>query len=110
MEGKIEAYKAITKKIDDLKDQIRVIAKDIVKDHCPYKKGDKVIYTEWWRGNGKDYYGVVTHVEYSPDRSAAIDGLWKIAVSPTTKAFVSKQGQHTINLGHYYKGDKIRKA
>jgi hypothetical protein len=108
MEGKIEAYKAITKKIDDLKDQLRAIERKIIDDHCPYKKGDTVIYTEWWRGNKKDYYGVVHSVGFIPDSKAAIDGLWKLVVIPTTKSF--RQRAAFVILGDRFEGDTIRKA
>jgi hypothetical protein len=84
----------------------------IIKKYCPFKKGDKVIFTEWWRGNGKDYYGIVHSIRFNGITQEAIDNKWVICVIPTTKDFNKPLGSY--NSSYKYLGvnekDIIRKA
>ena len=108
---------------------------NVIAKLCPFKKGDKVIFTE--RHNNKDYFGVVSAIYFNGINSDAIDNRsnvnnppiinsiringinsdaidnrWVIYVRPTTKNFVSLKDRWNISdkvLGKR-KGDKIRKA
>ena len=84
----------------------------IIKKYCPFKKNDKVIFTEWWRGNGKDYFGKVHSIRFKGITDDAIDKRWVICVVPTTKDFTKPLGSY--NTAYKYLGingkDIIRKA
>lgn len=84
----------------------------IIKKYCPFKKGDRVIFTEWWRGNGKDYFGIVNNISFRGINEDAIDSRWVICVEPTTKDFSKPKG--SFNSSYKYLGknkkDIIRKA
>lgn len=88
------------------------LEKLIIERYCPFKKGDKVIFTEWWRGNGKDYYGIVKLIRFKGIDENAIDSRWVITVEPTTKDFSKIKGGY--NSAYKYLGenekDIIRKA
>ena len=84
----------------------------IIKKYCPFKKGDRVIFNEWWRGNGKDYFGIVKTIRFKGIDSEAIDSRWIIQVEATTKDFSTPKGGY--NASYKYLGenkeDKIRKV
>lgn len=84
----------------------------IIKKYCPFKKGDKVIFTEWWRGNGKNYFGIVKSISFNGINEEAIDNRWVICVEPTTKDFLKTKGSY--NSSYKYLGtnekDIISKA
>jgi hypothetical protein len=100
------------KKIQTEQQWLLKMEKNIIDKYCQYKKGDKVIYTEWWRGNGKDYFGIVSDIRFKGTSSDAIDGMWIICVTPTTKDF--KKSLANYNSAFKYLGinskDIIRKA
>lgn len=86
--------------------------KEIIKKYCNLKKGDKVIFTEWWRGNGKDYFGIVKDIRFKGITKDAIDSKWIICVEPTTKDFTKPK--NGFNSSYKYLGenekDIIKKA
>ena len=86
--------------------------KAIIDKYCPFKNGDRVIFTEWWRGNGKDYFGIVESIRFKGISYEAIDNRWVIGVKPTTKDFIAIKDRY--NQAYKYlgenKNDKIRKA
>ena len=75
----------------------------IIKKYCPFKKGDKVIFTEWWRGNGKDYFGIIRNIKFKGIDEDAIDSRWVICVEPTTKDFSKAKGSY--NSAYKYLGE-----
>ena len=84
----------------------------IIKKYCPFKKGDNVIFTEWWRGNGKDYFGRVHRIRFKGISSEAIDDRWEICVIPTKKDFSKLLGSWNASFKYLgiNKKDCIRKA
>lgn len=111
LEPEIKDYKAMEKAMESLRNQLNVIEKDIIRKYCPFKKGDNVIFTEGWRENDKDYFGIVEHIKLVLSEES-IDGRWRICVRPATKNFKIPQG--SFNKSYKYlgewKGDVIRKA
>jgi len=109
---KIKKFSDKQAEIEKAQDELSVIGEEIIKNYCIFKKGENVIYTEWWRGNGKDYFGKVVDIFFNGENEEAVYGLWKIQVKPTTKEFKDIKGSY--NQSHVYLGkdkrDKIRKA
>jgi len=103
-----------SKQADIAKEEVALskMEEAIIKKYCPFKKGDKVIFTEWWRVNGKDYFGVVKNIRFNGITSTAIDNRWVIGVESTTKDFSKPTGGY--NSSYKYLGvnekDIIRKA
>ncbi|MBP6538910.1 MAG: hypothetical protein KA234_01140 [Saprospiraceae bacterium] len=89
--------------------KLYAMGKDIVQKYCPYKKGDKVIYTEWWRGNGKDYFGIIDGISFKGISEGAVDKRWIITIMPCTKDWVPIKNRSGVWLGKH-KRDVIRKA
>lgn len=112
IDKEILKYNLTMECINELYETISKIEKDIIKKYCPFKKGDNVIFTEWWRGNGKDYYGIVQSVRFKGVDNNAIDNKWVICIEPTTKDFNKPLGSY--NSAYKYIGlnkkDIIRKA
>lgn len=98
----IKEYIAIEKAIAKLHKQLSNVEKDIIQKYCPFKKGDNVIYTEWWRGNNKDYFGTIRNIKFEL-KDESIDGKWVICVEPTTKDFKIPKG--SFNKSFKYLGD-----
>ena len=89
-------------------DQLRKVIIDL---YCPLKKGDKVIYNEWWRNNDKKYYGIIRNINFDGFDERAIDNKWRLQVQPTTKEFKEIKGSFNMydkDLG-VHKKDKIEK-
>ena len=87
------------------------IEEAIIKKYCPFKKGDNVIFTEWWRGNGKDYFGRIKSIRFNGIDEDAIDSRWVICVEPTTKDFRKATGGYNSSYKYLGKNKKdiIRK-
>jgi hypothetical protein len=111
MENEIIEFNKKQSEINRLKDELSIMEKGIIKKYCPYKKGDKVIFTEWWRGNNKDYFGVVDYINFKGLDENAIDGKWVIVIKPTTKDFKKYLGSYNSSLKYIGedKRDVIRK-
>jgi hypothetical protein len=99
-------------KIDSEIDFLKQMENEIIKKYCSFKKGDKVIFTEWWRGNNKDYYGIVYSIQFKGINENAINEKWVICVIPTTKDFIVPKNSYNKAFKHLgkVKGDIIRKA
>ena len=112
LEPEIIAYHEQDALIANEKSKLFKMEDAIIKKYCPFKKGDKVIFTEWWRGNEKDYFGIISSIRFKGIDEDAIDNRWVICIQPTTKDFTKPIGSY--NTSHKFLGenkkDKIRKA
>lgn len=104
---KLERYLHDDAYIGSLIDNLNELAGEIVEAHCPYKVGDLVEYTEWWR-KGVVNTGVVHSTPTLNISDGAIDGLWSVIVQPTKKNGQPHSGKHPIHLGVKWKGDSIK--
>ena len=99
-------------KIENENTILSEMEKSIIEKYCPFKKGDNVIFNEWWRENNKDYFGIVKGIRFEGISEDAIDSRWVICVEPTTKDFSKPKGSY--NASYKYLGenkkDVIRKA
>jgi hypothetical protein len=98
--------------IAKLQTELSKMEEAIIKKYCPFKKGDKVIFTEWWRGNGKDYFGKVHSIRFKGITPDAIDNRWVICVIPITKDFNKPLGSYNSSYKYLGENEKdiIRKA
>ena len=98
--------------IADLQVKLSEMEEKIIAKYCPFKKGDKVVFTEWWRGNGKDYFGVVKNIQFKGINPDAIDNRWILWIVPTTKDFKNLKGGYNSSYKHLgiNRNDKIRIA
>ena len=113
MEKELEEYNFTETQIKNLRNELLKIENDIIKKYCPFKKNDKVIYTEWWRGTTKDYFGIVNNIQFKGISKTAIDNKWIITVQPTTNKIKKLNGNWNrsyVFLGDKNIGDVIRKA
>jgi hypothetical protein len=112
LEKEIIAFHCKQADIANEESTLSKMEEEIIKKYCPFKKGDNVIFTEWWRGNGKDYFGIIKSIKFNGIDENAIDSRWIICVEPTTKDFSKPKG--SFNSAYKYLGenkkDIIRKA
>jgi len=112
LEKEIIEFHGMQSEIADMEVKLSKLEEDIIKKYCPFKKGDKVIFTEWWRKNNKDYYGIINMIYFAGITDEAIDRRWRIQIQPTTKLFVPMKDRYNQSykmLGEY-NGDIIRKS
>src|ERR1700690_1469650 len=80
----IQTYHLIQSDIAKLECRKIEIAKDIIKNECPYKIGNRVEFYEW-RNTTKVKYGIIKRIYFNGFNSDAIDNKWVIEVLPTKK-------------------------
>lgn len=109
--NEIIAYSDKLRDIESQEKELSKIESDIIEKYCPYKNGDKVVYTEWWRDNGKDYFGIVDNIRFKGINADAIDQKWVICVRPSTKDFNMPKGGYNSSFVYLGKNklDKIKK-
>lgn len=99
---KLEVYRIKQAEICKLKLQLNSISEDIIKTFCPFKSGDKVLYREYWRGNDKEYSGIVRYIKFEDQDEDAIDQKWVVCIEPMTKDFKKPRGGY--NSSYVYIG------
>lgn len=99
-------YILLEAQIATLQTKKQIIASSIIKNECPYKIGDCVEYSEWYRTN-KTSYGVIKNIYFVGFDTDAIDNKWRIAINPSNKFFKEYEGRNAVHLGKN-SGDKIK--
>lgn len=112
IEKEIQDFHIIQAEIANMESALLKCGELIVSKYCPFKKGDRVKYKEWWRDENDpvDLFGIITDISFRGINENAIDGKWLIAVQPTKKDFSeNKRRIYTKWIGKN-KGDVIFKV
>lgn len=88
--------------LDKVNLELKEISEDIIEKFCPFKIGCRVAYREWWRGNNKEYFGIVKSIKFKGIDKEAIENKWIICVETTTKDFSKPKGGY--NASYKYLG------
>lgn len=102
----IMTYHAMQSEVSKIQVRMEKLANQIIEDECPFKKGEVVEYSEWWRPNLKQL-GQIDQIYFKGHDANAIDGLWRFIIIPLTKKLLPHNGRGYAHIGKDL-GDTIK--